>query len=82
MWRYHDWMPLLDGESPVSLGEGATPMIPVPEFAEQHGLDTLWVKDEALNATGSFKARGMAAAVTRAKGGGAKAFSTPTAGPV
>ena len=80
MWRYHDWMPLLGGESPVSLGEGATPMVPVPEFADEHGLDALWVKDEALNATGSFKARGMSAAVTRAVGGGAVAFSTPTAG--
>jgi threonine synthase len=80
MWRYHDWMPLLDGEVPVTLGEGVTPMIPVPEFAREHGLKSLWIKDEALNATGSFKARGMSAAVTRAAESGAKAFSTPTAG--
>ena len=38
MWRYHDWMPLTEGETPVSLGEGATPMIPVPRFAEEFGL--------------------------------------------
>lgn len=80
MWRYHDWMPLHEGETPVSLGEGATPMVPVAQFAEEFGLTDLWVKDEALNATGSFKARGMSAAITRAFGGGAKALSTPTAG--
>ena len=80
MWRYHDWMPLLEGEAPVTLGEGATPMIPVPEFAQDFGLESLWIKDEALNATGSFKARGMSAAITRAVAAGAKAFSTPTAG--
>ena len=39
MWRYHDWMPLLDGEAPVTLGEGATPMIPVPRFARDYGLE-------------------------------------------
>jgi len=80
MWRYHDWMPLTEGEAPVTLGEGATPMIPVPELARDFGLESLWIKDEALNATGSFKARGMSAAVTRAVAAGAKAFSTPTAG--
>ncbi len=73
-------MPLLDGEPPVSLGEGATPMVPVPEFAEEHGLESLWIKDEALNATGSFKARGMSAAITRAAAAGAKVLTTPTAG--
>ena len=80
MWRYRDWMPLAEGEPPVSLGEGATPMISAPAFAKEYGLATLWIKDEALNATGSFKARGMSAAVTRAAAAGAKAFSTPTAG--
>lgn len=80
MWRYHDWMPILDGESPVTLGEGATPMIPVPDFAREHALDSLWIKDEALNATGSFKARGMSAAITRAAAAGAKVLTTPTAG--
>lgn len=80
MWRYHDWMPLMTGESPVTLGEGATPMLSVPEFAKEYSLGYLWVKDEALNATGSFKARGMSAAITRAAAGGAQAFSTPTAG--
>ena len=80
MWRYREWMPLLDGEAPVTLGEGATPMVPVPEFARDYDLESLWIKDEALNATGSFKARGMSAAVTRAAAAGVKAFSTPTAG--
>jgi len=80
MWRYHDWMPLKDGEAPVSMGEGATPMIPVPQYASELGLSEVWIKDEALNATGSFKARGMSAAITRAAAAGAKAFSTPTAG--
>ncbi len=80
MWRYQDWMPLWEGETPVTLGEGATPLVPVSSFEKEFGLESLWIKDEALNATGSFKARGMSAAITRAAGAGAKVVTTPTAG--
>jgi threonine synthase len=80
MWRYREWMPLRDGEDPVTLGEGGTPLLPVPRLARVLGLDALWVKDESVNPTGSFKARGLSAAVTRASAGGATAFTVPTAG--
>jgi len=66
MWRYDGWLPLRDGEQPVSLGEGGTPLLKVERIAARQGFDQLWVKDEGTNPTGSFKARGLAAAVTRA----------------
>ena len=80
MWRFRSFLPLLPGEQPVSLGEGDTPLLAVPRIGERIGLPRLLVKDEALNPTGSFKARGLAAAITRAVIGGARAFTLPTAG--
>lgn len=80
MWRYAGVLPLLDGEIPVSLGEGLTPMAEVPALAREIGVARLWVKDEGLNPTGSFKARGMSAAVTRARGLGVSGLVVPTAG--
>ena len=80
MWRYREWMPLAPGEEPVTLGEGGTPLLPAPRLADALGLEGLWIKDESVNPTGSFKARGLSAAVTRARGGGATAFTIPTAG--
>src|SRR6266513_1306161 len=80
MWRYAPLMPLCAGESPVSLGEGATPLIDAPVLARELGVGRLWVKEEGLNPTGSFKARGMSAAVTRARGFGVKGLVVPTAG--
>src|SRR5262249_44923337 len=80
MWRYSAVMPLAQDEVPVSLGEGLTPMQEVPELAREVGVRRLWVKDEGLNPTGSFKARGMSAAVTRARGLGVPGFVVPTAG--
>jgi threonine synthase len=80
MWRYSPVLPLLDGESPVSLGEGATPMQELPKLAREIGVGRLWVKDEGLNPTASFKARGMSAAVTRAKALGVPGLVVPTAG--
>ena len=67
-------------ESPVSLGEGLTPMHDAPALAREIGVARLWVKDEGLNPTASFKARGMSAAVTRARALGVPGFVTPTAG--
>ncbi len=80
MWRYREWMPLAEGEDPVDLGEGGTPMLRVPTVEADLGLETVWVKDEGQNPCGSFKARGLSAAVTRATLAGAKAFTCPTAG--
>jgi threonine synthase len=68
------------GEEPVTLGEGDTPFLAAPRIGARIGLPSLWVKDEGTNPTGSFKARGLAAAITRAVKGGAKRFTLPTAG--
>jgi threonine synthase len=80
MWRYRELMPLFDGEQPVSLGEGWTPLIHAPRLGAALGLSRLFVKDESLNPTNSFKARGLSAAVTRAKSLGATTLSVPSAG--
>lgn len=79
-WRYAPFMPLEAGEVPVSLGEGLTPMISAPELAAATGVRRLWIKDESQNPTVSFKARGMSAAVTRAKAQGYPGLVVPTAG--
>jgi threonine synthase len=70
LWRYRDVLPVVEGE--VTLSEGFTPLLAVAE--------RVWVKDESRNPTGSFKARGMTAAVTMAKHFGARALSAPSAG--
>jgi len=80
MWRYAGVLPLRDGETPVSLGEGLTPLQELPSLARELGIARVWVKDEGLNPTASFKARGMSAAVTRARGLGVPGFVVPTAG--
>jgi len=80
MWRYAPLMPVAKGEPMVSLGEGATPMIDAPGIAKAVGVRRVWIKEEGLNPTGSFKARGMSAAVTRALALGVRGFSVPTAG--
>ena len=80
MWRYRELMPLFDGEAPVSLGEGWTPLMPAPRLGAELGLTRLLIKDESLNPTNSFKARGLSAAVTRASHLGATTLSIPTAG--
>jgi threonine synthase len=80
MWRYREVMPLFDGEEPVTLGEGWTPLIPARRLGLALGLERLFIKDESLNPTNSFKARGLSAAVTRARYLGANVLSVPTAG--
>jgi threonine synthase len=80
MWRYRELLPLAQDERPVSLGEGGTPLLALPQLAAAIGVRRLWVKDESLNPTASFKARGMSAAVTRARALGAPGFVVPTAG--
>lgn len=80
MWRFRSFLPLEPGEDPVSLGEGDTPLLAIPIWGEPIGIPGLMVKDEGTNPTGSFKSRGLAAAVTRAVAGGATSFTLPTAG--
>ena len=80
MWRYRELMPLFDGESPITLGEGWTPLFHARRVGESLGLSRVFVKDESLNPTNSFKARGLSAAVTRAAYLGAKVLSVPSAG--
>jgi threonine synthase len=80
MWRYAAWLPLLPDEEPVTLGEGATSLLPAPALAASLGVRKIWIKEEGLNPTGSFKARGMSAAVTRARRLGVPGLVVPTAG--
>jgi threonine synthase len=80
MWRYRELMPLFDGEQPVTLGEGFTPLMHAKSLGASLGIDRLYIKDESLNPTNSFKARGQSAAITRAKYLGAKTVALPTAG--
>jgi threonine synthase len=77
MWRYAEVLP---GDDPVTLGEGMTPLLTATRMGKAIGLNRLLIKDEGLNPTGSFKARGLSAAVTRARALGAKTLATPTAG--
>jgi threonine synthase len=80
MWRYREMMPLLPGEEPVTLGEGFTPLFHARALGRALGLGSLYIKDESLNPTNSFKARGQSAAITRAKALGAQTISVPSAG--
>jgi threonine synthase len=80
MWRYREVLPIADGEDPISLGEGATPLIALSRLAEGLELDGVYVKDEAQNPTGSFKSRGMSVAVTVAKRLAVPALVAPSAG--
>ena len=80
MWRYRQMMPLVNGEEPVTLGEGFTPLVHARAIGRELGVDSLYVKDESLNPTNSFKARGLSAAVTRARTLGATILSIPSAG--
>ncbi|MGE0042306.1 MAG: threonine synthase [Vicinamibacterales bacterium] len=80
MWRYRELMPLLPGDEPVTLGEGFTPLIHATRLGPSIGLSRLYIKDESLNPTNSFKARGQSAAITRARALGATTIALPTAG--
>src|SRR4051812_24928794 len=77
VWRYEEAMP---PGPPVTLGEGMTPLIHARRLGEHLGLDRLYIKDEGQNPTASFKARGLSAAVTVAKGLGITTIALPTAG--
>ena len=77
LWRYREVLPLPGDVAPVSLGEGGTPLLRAQKFADD--ID-LWIKDESLNPTQSFKARGMSVAVSMAKYLGATTLAAPSAG--
>jgi threonine synthase len=77
LWRYAEVLPAVE---PVTLGEGFTPLVPAPRLAGQLGLGPIFVKDEAQNPTGSFKARGMSVAVSVAAAQGVRVVAAPSAG--
>ncbi len=80
MWRYREVLPVADPANIVSLGEGMTPLLSVPRLGAALGMDQLYIKDEGQNPTGSFKARGMTAAVSMAKELGVEKLAVPSAG--
>jgi threonine synthase len=80
LWRYRELLPLPPDREPVTLGEGWTPLLPLPALARRVGLERLLVKDESRNPTASFKARGMSVAVSMAKNFGVRALVAPSAG--
>ena len=80
LWRWAELLPVRDPRYRFTLGEGDTPLLPAPRLAARLGLENLYIKEEAQNPTGTFKARGLAVAVARAVELGAKAFVIPTAG--
>jgi threonine synthase len=80
LWRYREVLPVERDEDIVSLGEGWTPLLQATRLGEQLELSRLYIKDESQNPTQSFKARGMAAAVSMAKELGAKKLAVPSAG--
>ncbi len=80
MWRWHELLPVREPENIVTLGEGDAATLHLPRVGTMLGLSNLFVKDESTNPTGSFKARGLSAAVSKAKEFGIKKVIIPTAG--
>src|ERR1700730_4315990 len=79
LWKWRELLPLPKDAEPVSLGEGGTPLLQSKRFSRDADVD-LWIKDESVNPTQSFKARGMSVAVSMAKYLGAKRLAAPSAG--
>src|SRR4030095_14502057 len=80
MYRFRELVPLAADEEPVTLGEGGTPLLALPRLAGRLGLRHLWAKDEGQNPTGTFKARGLGMAITRARTLGVAGLMIPSAG--
>jgi len=80
LWRYREVLPVVHAENRLSLGEGWTPLTRVSNLGARLGLENLFIKDESLNATGSFKARGLCLAVSMAKELGVRKLAIPSAG--
>jgi len=80
MWRYFEVLPADDWDEVVTLGEGCTPLLQMRRLEQKYGTRGLFLKDESTNPTGSFKARGLSAAVTMAKKLGIRKLAIPSAG--
>lgn len=80
LWRYHELLPVLSPDEVVTFGEGMTPLIPLPRLGEKLGIKNLRMKDEGLLPTGTFKARGAAVGVSKAKELGVRGIAMPTNG--
>ena len=80
IWRWHEMMPVEDPENIVSLGEGGAPLLRTRRLAAGTDFEDLWIQDESGNPTGSFKARGLSAAVSKARELGHRKIALPTAG--
>ena len=80
LWRYREVLPIASDRDPLTLGEGFTPLLRAPRLESELGLRRIDIKDESVNPTNSFKARGLSVAVNRACEFGASALSVPSAG--
>ncbi len=80
LWRYHELLPIHDPANIVTLGEGMTPLLPIPKLGTTIGVPKLYLKDEGIIPTGTFKARGAAVGISRAKELGVREFAMPTNG--
>ncbi|MDA8331543.1 MAG: threonine synthase [Candidatus Dormibacteraeota bacterium] len=80
LWRYHEILPVRSPHNVVTLGEGMTPLLPLPKLGADFGLSNLLMKDEGLLPTGSFKARGAAVGISRARELGVSKVAMPTNG--
>jgi threonine synthase len=80
MWRWHELLPVHSPANAITLGEGDAPLLLLPNLGRELGLSNLFVKDESANPTGSFKARGISAAISKAKELGIEKVIIPTAG--
>jgi threonine synthase len=80
MWRWSELLPVYDGNNIISLGEGDTPLIHLGTIGREFGLSNLYLKEEGQNPTGSFKARGLSAAISKAKELGIEKVVIPSAG--
>ncbi len=80
LWRYRELLPIKNPKYILSLGEGFTPLIKATRLSSEMGFERLYIKDEGVNPTGSFKARGLSVAASKAFELGVKEFSIPSAG--
>lgn len=80
MWRYREFLPLGEDFTPVTLGEGFTPLLAIPRLGQRIGIRDLWVKDDGLNPTGTFKSRGASCGVSMAAALGVHDIGLPSTG--
>ena len=77
MWRWHELLPIRDSGNVITLGEGDTPLLKLNNIGREIGISNLYIKDESFNPTGSFKARGLSCAVSKAHEHGIRKFVIP-----